>query len=231
MGIKEWFAGPTPIAKLKEKHDAPSLESALVGSDLRRREEAAAALGELNDPATVPALGRALLDQDRERPLRSLQRMHTDEGWIQGALESNWRGFKIAVVRALGSLAGSDAGDFLIQALSDPVREVRCEAAKVLGTLGDARSIPHLIHALRDEWEWVRIEAAEALGHLRTPVAIGPLVDAYEQDSSQGVRVKAIFALQKVLFTDAAPSSLMDAESAANVIGLARAYVRGDFPN
>jgi HEAT repeat protein len=222
VGFREWLFGPTEILKLKERRDVQGLQQALAHASPFRRREAAEALKESKDPATLASLGQALLDQDRKRPLRYLQTVSNSQGWIDTTLQLEWTRFKVATTQAIAGIGGDEAADLLTQALSDPVPKVRSEAAGSLGKLGETRAVPALIRALQDEDEWVRINAAGALGLLRDPVAIGPLVNAAEGDTDRVVRVKAIFALQRIMFDRQHHPQALSGESADAIVAMAR---------
>ena len=124
------------------------LESA--GSSHRERERAAEVLEVLEDPAAVPALIRALGDE---------------EPTVRGA-----------AVRALGGLRDTRAFEPLVNLLDDEAALVRVSAVSSLGRLGDARAVPHLHAALDDDDRMVRTVAERSLEQLRDSYVPGLLV-------------------------------------------------------
>jgi len=97
-------------------------------------------LGELG-PAAVPALTRALFDDDAKR--------------------------RLIAVLALDRLGGAarPASAALVRLLTDPEPTVRATAALALGKI-DRRAVPALVAALRDEGPSVRVAAAHSLAQL-----------------------------------------------------------------
>jgi HEAT repeat protein len=93
-------------------------------------------LGEIKDPAAVPALLHALKDED---------------------VSVRWK-----AADALVSI-GKTAVPALIEALKDKDSEVRREAAAALGKIKDPQAAPALCEALKDENVSVRWKAADAL--------------------------------------------------------------------
>ncbi len=77
----------------------------------------------------------------------------------------------------LGSVgAGNQAvQSALIEAMTDPVGDVRESAAKALGKVGDTDAVPVLIRALKDDDFGVRNAAVKALGSVGDERAVDPL--------------------------------------------------------
>jgi HEAT repeat protein len=93
----------------------------------------------------------------------------------------------------LGQLKESDGIDPLIQALRDPDKNVRAQAAIALGEIGDP-SVDSLI-LLLDDMDWkVRYRAAEALGMIRSIKAVPFLIIALD-DPKDHVRYMAAKAI------------------------------------
>lgn len=84
--------------------------------------------------------------------------------------------------------------DTLVQALSDPDRGVREQAAMGLALMPGAEVIEPLLRALKDPDAQVREKAAIGLAFRRDPRIVGPLLTAIEDSDSQ-VREKAAIAL------------------------------------
>jgi hypothetical protein len=140
-----------------------------LDSDVRK--QVTRALGEIGDPAAVPALIAALNDEDGE------------VRW--GAAE------------ALGEIGDPAAVPALIAALRDEERKVRWGAAEALGEIGDPVAVPALTAALSDENQEVRWGAAEALGKIGDPAAVPALIAALNDKVSR-VRQEAQWALAHI---------------------------------
>ncbi|SCL74332.1 putative oxidoreductase/HEAT repeat-containing protein [Methanoculleus chikugoensis] len=139
-----------------------------TGRDLRRV-YAAAILGEINDPAAVEPLARALKDASDD--LRC---------------------------QASGALAKfeSRAVEPLMAMLADADPDVRIVAAGVLGDTGNPAAVEPLIGALRDENDDVRGAAGGALFRMGD-AAVEPLIAA-TKDADRNVRLYAAGALKYI---------------------------------
>jgi len=83
--------------------------------------------------------------------------------------------------------------DTFVQALRDPVKEVRSQATRALAIMGEPAG-EKLIFLLHDpDWK-VRYRAAEALGMMKLPKAKGPLIERLS-DPRDHVRYMAVKAL------------------------------------
>lgn len=116
------------------------LLSSLTDQDWAVRQTAAAALGNLKNPAAVDGLIRTLDDQNR--------------------------GVSSSVASALGKIGDPRAVEPLIKALSSPEPWLRKAAVKSLGILGDKRAAEPLTKLLRDKDANVRKAAKKALKQL-----------------------------------------------------------------
>lgn len=118
--------------------------SALNDTNPDVRASAAGALSELKDSRATPAL------------INMLQKSSSKDD-------------RYYAVTTLGSIKSPDSVNSLIEALSDPVGEVRAGAANALGEIGDPRAIPYLNNSLTDSDQWVRNEAAGAIEKINGP--------------------------------------------------------------
>jgi HEAT repeat protein len=78
-------------------------------------------------------------------------------------------GLRYNALDALGSIKDPASFDCLVEALSDPITEVKMGAALALGELGDPRAIPYLNESLSDPNEFVRSDAASAIEAINAP--------------------------------------------------------------
>jgi len=158
------------VSLWSERGGSPALLAYLEHRHERVRKAAAKALGEIRDPAAVPALEKALVD---------------DEAW----------GVRIAAAKALGEIRDPAAVPALEKALGDDeAREVREAAAAALGEIKGKAAVEALIRALGNEDNWVRITAARTLREMRNPATVEALLKALG-DKAGNVRQAAAGAL------------------------------------
>ena len=131
------------LKQLGDTLDASTLIELLdsAGSDRRVRYRAADVLEVLEDPAAVPALIRALEDEEP--------------------------GVRSSAASALGRLRDPRSYEPLVDLLDDEAALVRVSTSSSLGGLGDARAVPHLNAALDDDDRMVRTVAEWSLQQLR----------------------------------------------------------------
>ncbi len=109
---------------------------------------------------------------------------------------------RAAVVGAIAKIAteDSDGGAFniLVNALTDPAENVRCEAAAVLGNLAYRPAIPNLVELLHHpDWE-SRKAAALALMKIRDSAALAPLQAALTQEPEVAVQTVIKLAISQI---------------------------------
>ena len=174
------------------------LLEALEDVDDATREEAAKALVELADPATLEPLLQACADD--------FWSVRTFAGWavakIGGpkAIEALIGLFNDPIMEvrneAVAAMThmGPATAERLVQALKDERWRVREHAAKACGDIKDARTVDPLIAACRDRDGAVKSAAAEALGKIHADKAVPALVKLF-RDTSKTVRETAGTAL------------------------------------
>ncbi len=152
----------------------PLFRTNLTATDSKSRLLAAKALGILADQQSVPALIKALADENDYVRLQAITSlgilgdktacdaiyklmMNEMKGWLQ------W-----AEAVALGNLGDVRALELLVNGLINKALPAssRIEAANLLGQLGSPRAIQPLLYALNDKEGLVRVQAAEALSKL-----------------------------------------------------------------
>lgn len=197
----------------------------LAGGSAGEREHAAAALRELGASEAVPALLKALEDENplvRERSASALGALKASEG-VPGlitALKDEALFVRGAAARALGALKASEATPSLREVLEDNDKWVRETAAIALRALGQEEAVPALISvprpseavpalltALKNQHGQVRAHAAEKLGDLRASEAVPALIDAL-RDEEWLVRQSAASALGALKASEAVPALL-----------------------
>lgn len=180
-----------------------ALGTALGGDDHAEvRVGAARALGELEEPAAVPVLLRALADKDaavRSKAAWALGEIEDPSATpgLGAVLKDGDVNLRRMAVWALGEIADVSAIPGLLGALKDSDTELRSKAAWALGEIEDARAVQGLVQALKDShWE-VRKMAAWALGEIEDTRATEPL-QAARYDVNVEVRQAVMHALREL---------------------------------
>lgn len=158
LGVQEIFRSLGPGA-------VPELIGVL-GSDVAEHVKmlAADALGHIGDPRAVPALLRLFHTPGREPSAPA----HAPKARRRPEADADPRtaapvALRLAAMQALSVLVDPRALDAILDALADPIWEVRAQAAHCASQLGSTEAIPRLTTLLHDEHWWVRFHAAEAL--------------------------------------------------------------------
>ena len=187
-------------AKIKLVGDFEEVIRALQSKDDDVREEAARALGELQDPRAVTPLISALDDPNhyvRREAAKSLGRLGDERAIpaLINALKDDDRSGREGAAEGLAELK-EKALDPLIKSLKDPDWHVRMGVLISLRIVGDKRVVSDIIDALKDENRFVRREAVKSLGRIGDERMIVPLTEAL-QDEDRSVRMRAVGALGK----------------------------------
>jgi beta-lactamase regulating signal transducer with metallopeptidase domain len=216
---------PSPATKIVEPHPVTRPDTTAVVAALVRaledsvasvREDAAYALGQLQDASAVdPMVAR--LGRDPAPKVREMI------AWALGQIESRTATTALATsaqrdssgdVRTMAVWALARIGDpaavpGLTILLADRDAEVRGRAAWAIGTIEPSSAPVPLINALSDPSTDVRLRAAWALGKIADGNAVSRL-SATLRDSSTEVRRAAMWALGKI-GGDAAQGALLKA--------------------
>jgi HEAT repeat protein len=169
-------------------------------------------LGELGNPAAVPALAAALSNPTFSGEARAAMARAIGQIGRSGAAAplTGARGdadplVKAAALRALRDLGGFHDAGVAAPLLGDPDAEVRAQAAVSVAVLGARSGGSALAQALvstlaADPSEVVRKKAAWALGEIGAPASVAgaPLQAAASGDASPVVRSLAQAALSKL---------------------------------
>jgi len=188
-----------PAGQVSEKV-LQAMIGALDDEDAEIREQAANALGQLEDSRAVEPLTAALLN-DVEPAVRE------QAAWALGMIEDESAVDALAQVMndpdedvreqavwALGMIEAEAAVAPLIVALSDTSAEIRSQAAWSLGMIEDVAAVDALAGALHDEDSEVREQAAWALGMIEDAGAVSALATALN-DTEAAVREQAAWSL------------------------------------
>lgn len=189
------------VARLRDRRDMAALVRLLERGDPSMRHLAAAALGDLGDPAALDALLAALAGPDEEgvrwRAAEGLAKLGPAavDGLASLAASPDpdvrWK----AIV-ALGDIGDPRAGPCLRGRLVDPDRFVRGRAVSALARLG-APCLPLMLEALADPDPRVRQGGAEVLGQVGDPASVEALLAAL-RDPAESVRRAAAVALLRI---------------------------------
>jgi bilin biosynthesis protein len=171
------------------------------------RRAAAKTLTIIADPAAVPNLLHAFLNDD-DRVVKSSSAgalARTGEAAVPALLDilastDQPEDIKGHAAWALAFI-GSEAADYLYKALNDASLDVRCAVIGALGHVAqeqsDEKSCNLLVSALTDPEPLIRTEAAAALGQVNYPPSVPHLILAV-QDADVDVRKAAINSLGKI---------------------------------
>jgi len=164
----------------------------LRASKPRVRIQAARILGEVKHGKAVPALIRALQDEEKEvqdaaaaalSAIRHPASIEPLAKFLQGRPDS-------AAAEAVGAF-GAQAGKALLPLLEQEDKNVRRWAVHALGLAGDESAVGPLIRCLKDRRADVRKEAADALGRIGTPEAVQALLGALDSRDAETRRATA----------------------------------------
>lgn len=190
--VAAWWFARRPM--LKSAITMQSL-ARLSGGDPQAAEYAADVLGTFRHPSVIPALQQAL---------RSSYPAAT----------------KVAVVRALGTIADPAGKAAVVEALSDPSPETRAAAVTAYYELRGRREGDALVGLLTDGDAAVRREAIAVAGNLKTAAAREALEGLLANDPDALVRRNAAWALREI--GDPASRPALERAAASDPI----AYVR-----
>ncbi len=186
----------------------------LSDSSTRARTLAADALGRIleiqpKSPRVVQALIGALADSVDEVRMAAATALVAEgvraEGAITGvhaalhdSAHAHVRSHAALILGSLGPSAGEGAVPALIEALVDPVPQVRAYAAEALGKFGQAAvsAVPTIVSHLSDSSSNARLKMLEALFNIRAPDSV--IVPAFRNalsDPEASIRAAAAYML------------------------------------
>lgn len=129
----------------------------------------------------------------------SLEKVETRErlDGIEKTIQGGNKLAKLRAVYALIGLKGQKVILLLLNAIKDPIEDVRAAAIRVLGKTGDARVMAPLVDCLSDNSDIIKRTAVEALGEFRDPRLTDSIMMMLKSQDT-GVVEKAIEALGKI---------------------------------
>ena len=165
----------------------------------RVRAQAASALGELDDPATIDPLVDALTKDQDDTVCKAAAKAVARKGpaaveALVAALRRTTPTHAAGVVKALAAVPGKSAVAPLTALLGDKEPAVRATAARALAYLRATSAAESLEPLLKDDSPEVRAAAAQALGNLGLTTSVPSLIEAL-RDEQTAVRAAAAQAL------------------------------------
>lgn len=156
------------LGKKKITEGVGPLITALDDASYEVRWNAAVALGNIGDPAAIPALKRSLNDSDSSVvmcAIRSLGMFRRPEITYEmvSYLKSNHPGIRLAACWSVGQLEDPNLASKLEPLLEDEEPDVRYGAALELARFGNGKSKPVLEEMTASKNRFYREKAAEAL--------------------------------------------------------------------
>jgi HEAT repeat protein len=188
-----------------------SLIEQLSAADVETRKAAVIALGRIGDPEALPALVRAMTDDDELTIVAAgaLGKLG-DRRAFDALIEMIGRpdaAVRQASVAAINSLGHPEMAERAVALLKDPDPFVRESAVRISGYFGYAECAGLLFERCRDEDENVRRAAIEHITYLEDERVIPTLVDAL-QAAPPRVRAAAAAALGQAEPREALPHLL-----------------------
>ena len=180
----------------------PALARTLLDSDVRVRQAAVWAIGQVGTPASLagllPLLGdRSLVVAHRVQEVLAERGREIADSILQYAETTSSRSGRLAAVELIGWLRITTGADLLMSGMRDLDPEVRVKSVKAAAAVGDPRFLESFHSRLEDvRWE-VRCQAAKGLS-LFGSVASVPRLAAALRDHHWWVRFYAATALAEV---------------------------------
>jgi HEAT repeat protein len=165
-------------------------------SDGNARAMAAVALGYAHDPASVPMLKQALVDQNIDVRLGAAAALthYGDSGgvtYLRGAIRDPDQVTRRHAAQLFDDIAFDSGHPILVEALSSPDADVELAAVKTLGTAGGDPEVVLLGTLLRASKDPIaRADIAWSLGRIGSPSGIEMLL-AMVQETDPAVRYTA----------------------------------------
>jgi HEAT repeat protein len=174
----------------------------LLDDDDEIRLLAAAELGKIAKPASIPVLKEAIgyknvyLTSEIINALININDPSCLPIFQSNVKDENYR-IRLGSLRGIYKLGGPDSVPYLTDALKDEHTEVRKSAVTMLGWVGVKDAAPALIQALKDSDQEVKKAAAMSLSILRDPASIMPLIRTLGESSIE-VREKIVHAIERI---------------------------------
>lgn len=118
----------------------------------------------------------------------------------EAARDDRERDVRVAGIRALGVLRGSQALSYLADVLNSD-QDVRIEVLRAFIKIGDPAAGPHLLPFFRDSNDRVRTQAMVAAGMLKYRPAVEPLLSVYGLGSEKKGSISKVTGKVRGLFS------------------------------
>lgn len=180
----------------------PALVHALDDADIRVRQAAVWAIGQVGTAAALTGLVRLLGDprlivSHRAQEVLAERGREVADAILSYATGSSSRRGRLAAIELIGWLRISAAADLLLVGMSDLDPEIRVKSVKAAAAIGDPRFLEPF-HALLEDHRWeVRCQAAKGLSLFGSPTSV-PRLTAALRDRHWWVRFYAATALAEV---------------------------------
>lgn len=180
----------------------PELVRALQDSDVRVRQAAVWAIGQVGTASALKDLVRLLGDPSlivshRVQEVLAERGREVADAILNCAAGSSRRRGRLAAIELIGWLRITAASDLLLIGMSDLDPEVRVKSVKAAAAIGDPRFLEPF-HALLEDHRWeVRCQAAKGLSLFGSPTSV-PRLTALLRDKHWWVRFYAATALAEV---------------------------------
>jgi HEAT repeat protein len=196
----------------------PGLLRALQDSDVRVRQAAVWAIGQVGTPASLASLvgllgDRSLVVSHRVQEVLAERGREVADSILRYAETTSSRAGRLAAVQLIGWLRITTGADLLLSGMKDLDPEVRVKSVKAAAAVGDPRFLETFHSRLEDvRWE-VRCQAAKGLSLFGGAASV-PRLAAALRDHHWWVRFYAATALAEVgpAGEEALSSALRDPE-------------------
>jgi HEAT repeat protein len=176
-----------------------ALSKTLEDADVRVRQTAVWAIGQIGSPVTLAGLVRLLGDPSRLVG-RRVEEVLAERGQevkaaiLAYASKTAVRAGRLAAIELLGWLRIAEGAELLVDFMGDLDPEVRVKSVKAAAAIGDPRFL-EVFHRLLEDPQWeVRCQAAKGLSVFGSPLSIRQL-DIALRDTHWWVRFYAASAL------------------------------------
>ncbi len=190
------------LGLIQAQETLPALVRTLQDSDVRVRQAAVWAIGQVGTAGSLAGLVRLLGDRSLMVAHRAQEVLAERGGEIADSIlryaeTTSSRSGRLAAVELTGWLRITTAAEFLLRGMNDLDPEVRVKSVKASAAIGDPRFL-ETFHARLEDVRWeVRCQAAKGLSLFGGPASVPRLATAL-RDQHWWVRFYAATALAEV---------------------------------